>query len=416
MHSLLSFDIFSNALYLYIFIAIFLVCTASIRQVQQFEQAVIFRFGKLKKSVAIKPGLVFVIPCIDQLYLLDCRTKTFYVQGQKILTKDSVTIQVDAIVYFHVRNAIEAICNVANYQKSTQQLALATIRTVLGSWTYAEVLSNREAVAADIMHHLYEPVKPWGVEVERVDIKDERLPIEFQRAITAEAKASWEAKAKINAATDEEKASDALTKAANSIAKPPGLRISTQVHFGNETVQTVPITFCGRIGIKYQFKYGDENVRTLNMKMKQFSVEIQSLLTSSNFDELYHRKSGQIILSVVQWRYSTVEIKSDQYCYTNGINLEVSLPTGTICAERAAITRAHTDYPNNIVRYISAVAVLQLSTDMNGDRVGDNPKLPCGVCQEWIKKLSCPKNFRVIAYTDRDLSEFIDFYNPRLTP
>jgi len=193
-----------------------------IRQVQQFERAVIFRFGKLKKGGAIKPGLVFVIPCIDQLYLVDLRTMTFDVPRQEILTKDSVTIQVDAIVYFHVRNAIEAICNVANYQKSTQQLALATVRTVLGSRTYAEVLSNREAVAADIMNHLYEPVKPWGVEVERVEIKDVRLPIELQRAMAAEAEASREAKAKIIAATGEEKASVALTEAANIIAKSPG--------------------------------------------------------------------------------------------------------------------------------------------------------------------------------------------------
>ena len=202
--------------------------------------------------------------------------------------------------------------------------------------------------------------------------------------------------------------------------KTNGLKTSSQFHFGNEGA---PVSFGGSIGIKYTFGNGDKNVHTLNMEMKKFSTEIQKLLISSPsmFDEWYHRKSGVVILSVCQWKKPstpTAEMESDLYVYTKGINVEVSLATGSICAERVAISQAHTSHPDLTGRHnLSAVAVLQLSTDMKEtlDRVGDNPKLPCGVCQVWIEKLSCPKNFRVIAYPDRDLNQYIEFYQPRLT-
>lgn len=193
-----------------------------IRQVQQYERAVIFRFGKLKTGGAVGPGLFFIIPCIDNMVTIDLRTMTFDVPKQEILTKDSVTVQIDAIVYLNVQNPVEAVCNVANYMQSTRQLALAALRTCLGARSYAEVLSNREALSADIMNHLAGPVKPWGVQVERVEIKDVRLPSDLQRAMAAEAEASREAKAKIIAATGEQNAAVALADAAHVIAKEPG--------------------------------------------------------------------------------------------------------------------------------------------------------------------------------------------------
>jgi len=193
-----------------------------IRQVQQYERAVIFRFGKLKTGGAVGPGLFFIIPCIDNMVTIDLRTMTFDVPKQEILTKDSVTVQIDAIVYLNVQNPVEAVCNVANYMQSTRQLALAALRTCLGARSYSEVLSNREAISADIMNHLAGPVKPWGVQVERVEIKDVRLPSDLQRAMAAEAEASREAKAKIIAATGEQNAAVALADAAHVIAKEPG--------------------------------------------------------------------------------------------------------------------------------------------------------------------------------------------------
>ena len=201
--------------------------------------------------------------------------------------------------------------------------------------------------------------------------------------------------------------------------KTNGLKRSSQFHFGEGDI---PISFGGSVGIKYTFGNGDKNVHTLNLEMKKFSSEIQKLLTSSpsTFDEWYHRKSGVVILSVCQWKNSSTSTttQTDEFVYTKGINVEVSLATGSICAERVAISTAHTSHPELTGRHnLSAVAVLHLSTDMreNSDRVGENPKLPCGVCQIWIEKLACRKNFRVITYPDRDLNQYIEFYQPRLT-
>lgn len=193
-----------------------------LRQVQQYERAVIFRLGKLKKGGAVGPGLFFIIPCIDNIIVIDLRTVSFDIPPQEILTKDSVTVSVDAVVYYNVRDPIKAVCNVMNFAQSTKLLALTTVRTVLGTKTLVETLSDRENVAKDVLAQLVEPVKPWGIEVERVEMKDVRLPVQLQRAMAAEAEATREAKAKVIAAKGEENASQALTAAADIIAKSPG--------------------------------------------------------------------------------------------------------------------------------------------------------------------------------------------------
>ena len=202
--------------------------------------------------------------------------------------------------------------------------------------------------------------------------------------------------------------------------KTNGVRRNSQLHFLDGGI---PMSFGGSVGIKYMFGSGHESVTSLNLEMKNFSSQIQKLLTStpSTFDEWYHRKSGVVILSVCQWKRSseaTADAETGQFIYTKGINVEVSLATGSICAERVAISQAHTSHPDSIGRHnLAAVAVLHLSIDMKEkkDSVGENPKLPCGACQMWIEKLACQKDFRVIAYPDRDLNQYIEFHEPRLT-
>merc|ERR1719510_144500 len=194
-----------------------------VKVVQEYERAVIFRLGRLRSGGAKGPGLFFILPCIDTYRCVDLRTGAFDVPPQEILTRDSVTISVDAVVYYQVSNPLSAVCNNDDYNRSTRLLAATTLRNVLGTRNLSEILSDREAIA-DTMHHgLEEATNPWGVHVDRVEIKDVRLPQQLQRAMAAEAEATREARAKVIAAEGEQKSSKALKEAADIIAMSPAV-------------------------------------------------------------------------------------------------------------------------------------------------------------------------------------------------
>jgi len=206
---------------------ILIICTfpfslcVCIRMVQEYERAVIFRLGRLKKGGAVGPGLFFIVPCMDNISVCDLRTVSFDVPPQEILTKDSVTVAVDAVVYYKIREPLAAVCNVQDYAKSTKLLASTTLRTILGTKNLAEILSDREFIAKDILTHLDGATDPWGIQVERVEVKDVRLPQQLQRAMAAEAEAAREARAKVIAAEGEQKASKALKEASDIISESP---------------------------------------------------------------------------------------------------------------------------------------------------------------------------------------------------
>ncbi|CAL4112532.1 unnamed protein product [Meganyctiphanes norvegica] len=191
------------------------------KTVQEYERAVIFRLGRLKKGKPSGPGLFFLIPCIDDCTKVDLRTVSFDVPPQEILTKDSVTVAVDAVMYYRVSSPMAAVCNVANYMTSTSLLAQTTLRNILGTKTLAEILSDRETIAQTMQASIDEATDPWGICVERVELKDVRLPQQLQRAMAAEAEASREARAKVIAAEGEQKASRALKEAADVISESP---------------------------------------------------------------------------------------------------------------------------------------------------------------------------------------------------
>lgn len=192
-----------------------------IKIVQQYERAVIFRLGQLRKGGAKGPGLFFVIPCIDEYRKVDLRVVSFQVPPQEILSKDSVTVEVDAVVYFRISNATISIVNVENSTASTKLLAQTTLRNVLGTKTLSEMLSERDHISHQMQVVLDDATEHWGVKVERVEVKDVRLPREMQRAMAAEAEATREAKAKVIAAEGEQLASRALREAALTIADTP---------------------------------------------------------------------------------------------------------------------------------------------------------------------------------------------------
>uniref|UniRef100_T1ISW2 Band 7 domain-containing protein n=1 Tax=Strigamia maritima TaxID=126957 RepID=T1ISW2_STRMM len=192
-----------------------------VKVVQEYERAVIFRLGRLVKGGARGPGIFFIIPCIDTYRKVDLRTVSFDVAPQEILSKDSVTVAVDAVVYYRISNATIAVANVEDYGHATRLLAATTLRNVLGTKNLSEILAERETISHTMQAVLDEATDPWGVKVERVEMKDVRLPVQLQRAMAAEAEATREARAKVIAAEGEQRASRALKEAADVIHESP---------------------------------------------------------------------------------------------------------------------------------------------------------------------------------------------------
>uniref|UniRef100_A0A673HH80 Podocin n=1 Tax=Sinocyclocheilus rhinocerous TaxID=307959 RepID=A0A673HH80_9TELE len=180
----------------------------SIKIVKEYERAVIFRLGRITARKAKGPGIFFIIPCTDSFIKVDLRTISFDIPPQEILTKDSVTISVDGVVYFRVNDPVASVAN-------------TTLRNVLGTKNLSEVLSDREGISQSMQMTLDEATDSWGIKVERVEIKDVKLPQQLQRAMAAEAEAAREARAKVIAAEGEMNASRALKEASIVISESP---------------------------------------------------------------------------------------------------------------------------------------------------------------------------------------------------
>jgi erythrocyte band 7 integral membrane protein len=189
--------------------------------VKEYERAVIFRLGRNSKGGAKGPGLFFILPCIDTIQRIDLRTVTFDINPQEILTKDSVTVTVDGVVYFRIFDPVASVNNVENARFSTQLLAATSLRNNLGTKTLQQILSDKEEIALHMKESLDSATDAWGVKVERVELKDVRLPQQMQRAMATEAEATREARAKVVAAQGEQNASLALKGAADTIAQSP---------------------------------------------------------------------------------------------------------------------------------------------------------------------------------------------------
>lgn len=192
-----------------------------LKVVQEYERAVIFRLGRILPGGARGPGLFFIVPKIDQFKKVDLRTVSFDVPPQEALTRDSVTVTVDAVVYFRIQNATVSVTNVSDAPGSTKLLAQTTLRNMIGTKNMSEILMDREGLSAQMQSFLDDATYPWGVRVERVEIKDVRLPVQLQRVMAAEAEASREARAKVIAAEGEMTASRALKDAADVMAETP---------------------------------------------------------------------------------------------------------------------------------------------------------------------------------------------------
>lgn len=192
-----------------------------IKIVQEYERAAIFRLGRLKAKKASGPGIFFVNCFTDTYCKVDLRTVVFDIPPQEVLTKDSVTIRVDAVCYYKVVDATQSVVSVDDASLSTRLLAQTSLRNILGTRTLTELLSGRDEISHEIQTVLDKATDPWGIFVERVELKDLVLPASMQRAMAAEAEASREAKAKIIQSEGEKNASKNIADAARIIAEAP---------------------------------------------------------------------------------------------------------------------------------------------------------------------------------------------------
>jgi regulator of protease activity HflC (stomatin/prohibitin superfamily) len=202
-----------------LFLLLLIVVAAAVRILREYERGVVFRLGRL---IAQKgPGLILLIPFIDQMVRVDLRTVTLNVPPQEVITKDNVTVRVNAVAYFRVVDPNLAITEVENFLLATSQISQTTLRSVLGKAELDSLLAERERLNVELQQIIDEQTEPWGVKVTTVEVKDVELPAEMQRAIARQAEAERERRAKVIAADGEFQAAEKLSEAADIISRNP---------------------------------------------------------------------------------------------------------------------------------------------------------------------------------------------------
>ena len=196
-----------------------LLIVPAVKTVWQYQRGVVFRFGKLVGERG--PGLNIIIPYVDRMIKVDMRVETLVVEPQEVITRDNVTVQVDAVVFFQPVNATDTIVKVGSYGKATSQIAQTTLRSVLGQSDLDELLSHRDKINERLRDIIDGQTEPWGVQASIVEVKDVLLPESLQRVMSRQAEAEREKRAKIIHAEGELIASEALAKAGERLAASP---------------------------------------------------------------------------------------------------------------------------------------------------------------------------------------------------
>jgi regulator of protease activity HflC (stomatin/prohibitin superfamily) len=198
---------------------VMVIATASIRIAQEYERGVVFRLGRF--TGVRGPGLYFLIPFIERSVKVDLRVVTMDVPSQEAITRDNVTVKVNAVVYFRVVKPEDSVIKVFDHRYATSQISQTTLRSVLGQSELDELLAHREKINQNLQKIIDEQTDPWGVKVSIVEIKDVELPQTMQRAIAAQAEAERERRAKIVHAEGEQQAAEKLAEAARVMATQP---------------------------------------------------------------------------------------------------------------------------------------------------------------------------------------------------
>jgi regulator of protease activity HflC (stomatin/prohibitin superfamily) len=219
---------------------------ASVRIVTQFERGVVLRFGRLHGSVRA-PGLAVIAPLADRLHKVNMQVITMPVPAQEGITRDNVTVKVDAVVYYRVLDPVRVVVDVQNYEAAIAQVAQASLRSIIGKSELDDLLSNRERLNQGLELLLDSPAVDWGIHIDRVDIKDVALPESMKRSMSRQAEAERERRSRIITADGELQASTTLARAAEVMAAHPAalqLRLlQTVVEVAAEKNSTLVLPF-----------------------------------------------------------------------------------------------------------------------------------------------------------------------------
>ena len=227
MHILDILSVFQAIPMIFVIIAAVYVLATSARILREYERAVIFRLGRVAKAIiniggeGNGPGLIILIPLLDRMVKVSLRTVTMDVPPQDVITKDNVSLKVNAVIYFRVINPERAIIQVEDYLFATSQIAQTTLRSVLGQSELDELLAERDRINQRLQQIIDEHTDPWGIKVTAVEVKLVDLPQEMQRAMAKQAEAEREKRAKIIHAEGELQASEKLAQAGRIMAAEP---------------------------------------------------------------------------------------------------------------------------------------------------------------------------------------------------
>jgi regulator of protease activity HflC (stomatin/prohibitin superfamily) len=230
-------------------ILVLIVIKLTFNVLREYERGVIFRLGRIARGLygGNGPGLVIIVPFIDRLVRVSLRTVAMDVPPQDVITKDNVTVKVNAVIYFRVVNQERAIIQVEDYLYATSMMSQTTLRSVLGQSQLDDLLSKREQINADLQRIIDQQTEPWGVKVTAVEVKNVDLPQEMQRAIARQAEAERERRAKIIHAQGEFEASQRLADAADVIGRNPAalqlryLQTLVEISAGKNSTTIFPI-------------------------------------------------------------------------------------------------------------------------------------------------------------------------------
>ncbi len=221
----------------------FVLAASGLKLDREYERGVIFRLGRTKGVMG--PGMYWIIPWIDQKMQIDVRTKTVNIEPQETVTADSVTIKVNAVLYYRILDPSKAINRVEDYNMAVYQIALTTLRNVVGQNILDDVLQSRDKINTKVQEIVDEITEPWGIVIERVEMKDVEIPLAMQRAMAKEAEAIREKRARLIKAAAEQEASIKLAEASQMIMKNPAvlelrrLQMLTEIGAENNTTTVI---------------------------------------------------------------------------------------------------------------------------------------------------------------------------------
>jgi len=234
-----------GSLILVLIVMLVAILSSAIKIVQEYERGVIFRLGRLIGAKG--PGLFFIIPIVDRMVKVDLRVVTLDIPSQEAITRDNVTVKVNAVVFYRVIDPQNAIVEVEDYRRATWQIAQTTLRSVLGQSELDELLAHRDKINQTVQQIIDEVTEPWGIKASQVEVKDVELPPSMQRAMARQAEAEREKRAKIIHAEGEYNASQKLADAAHVLAVEPAamqlryLQTLTEIGVEQNTTLIFPV-------------------------------------------------------------------------------------------------------------------------------------------------------------------------------